>query len=77
MIASTQRRIAAVDRARLDEVAAAVIAIALELELRDQTANRLVTVAAAALFAAPVAVRRSGARLARIAREHARRGGGG
>ena len=58
MITSPWDRIACIDRTRLDAIAASVIAVALELELRDQTTNRLATVVAAALFAAPVAVRR-------------------
>lgn len=58
MIASLWHRIAGIDRTRLDAIAASAIAVALELELRDQTTNRLATVAAATLFAAPVAVRR-------------------
>jgi signal transduction histidine kinase len=44
--------------ATIDAVSAVGIATALAFELRDQTANRPLTLAAAALVAAPIAVRR-------------------
>lgn len=57
-MSALRRRIARLDRARIDTVAAAGIVLALELELRNQGSHRLVTTVAAALFAAPIAVRR-------------------